>query len=283
MCFDAGIRVDGRDVALNRAGLAGAYPHAGESVVVFLHGLCETEAYWRRRSVPRGTDETGHPSYGDRLAAEHGWTPVYIRYNSGLGVAENGAAISALLGRLVASWPLPVRRIALVGHSMGGLVARAATAVAGGESWTGRVTDVVCLGTPHLGSPVARVAERGRVAFGRIPETAGVSRVLAARSIGIEDLRDGLPEAGNLPHASYRLVAATLTRSPRHPVALAIGDLLVQPRSALGTPRRGAELFPGADIVHVPSADHFDLLNHDDVYAALSGWLAGPRPSERTP
>jgi len=274
MCFDAALRVGGRDVAVTPAGLDAAYPGAGEKVVVFLHGLCETEDYWRRRSRPRREGEPGLPPYGERLAADHGWTPVYVRYNSGLGVAENGVAISALLGRLVESWPVPIRRIALVGHSMGGLVARAASAVAGGEAWTALVSDMVCLGTPHLGSPVARVAERGRAAFGRLPETAGVSRILAARSMGIGDLHDGMTDARNLPHARYRLVAATLTRSPRHPVALAIGDLLVQPRSALGTPRRGAEMFPGADVLHVPGAGHFDLLNHDDVYAAIAGWLS---------
>ena len=32
-------------------------------------------------------------------------------------------------------------------------------------------------------------------------------------------------------------------------------------------------MFPGAETLHVPGADHFDLLNHDDIYAALRGWL----------
>ena len=32
-------------------------------------------------------------------------------------------------------------------------------------------------------------------------------------------------------------------------------------------------MFPGADVLHVPGAGHFDLLNHDDVYAAIRTWL----------
>ena len=49
--------------------------------------------------------------------------------NTGLPIAENGVAMAALLDRLVTAWPTDVRRIALVGHSMGGLVMRAACAV----------------------------------------------------------------------------------------------------------------------------------------------------------
>jgi hypothetical protein len=40
-------------------------------------------------------------------------------------------------------------------------------------------------------------------------------------------------------------------------------------------------MFPGAETLHVPSADHFDLLNHDDVYAAIRRWLTDGRTGER--
>lgn len=278
MSFDAGIRVDGHDVDLTEDGVAAAYPDATSRIVVFVHGLCETEAYWRRRSRPVRADGSSAGSYGERLAAEHGWTPVEVRYNSGLPITESAVAVNALLGRLTRNWPVPVGRIALVGHSMGGLVIRAAGAVAdqsGDRDWTEQVSDVVCLGSPHLGSYLERLAKRGSRAFARLPETAPLARVLEQRARGILDLHDGLgPEVAVLPGARYRLVAASLGRSPRSPVALGIGDLLVQPRSALGRPRGAAELFPGADTVHVAGANHFDLLNHDDVYAALAGWLA---------
>ena len=85
----------------------------------------------------------------------------------------------------------------------------------------------------------------------------------------------------NLPNARYRLVAATLTRSPRSVTAGTIGDYLVPYASALGRPRRGEEMFPGAETLHVPGADHFDLLNHDDIYAALREWLASD-PDDRS-
>jgi hypothetical protein len=76
------------------------------------------------------------------------------------------------------------------------------------------------------------------------------------------------------PNAKYHLVAATLSKSPKHPLASTVGDYLVQYRSAVGLLPGNVEMFPGADVLHVPGADHFDLLNHDDVYAAMRGWLA---------
>jgi hypothetical protein len=81
-------------------------------------------------------------------------------------------------------------------------------------------------------------------------------------------------------------VAATLTRSPRSVTSGTIGDYLVPYRSALGRRRGGEEMFPGAETLHVPSADHFDLLNHDDVYAAIRAWLrdrVDPPTQEESP
>ncbi len=290
-CFDMGARVDGRDVVLDRDGIAAAYPSASGQVVVFVHGLSENEAYWNRSARPRTEARKESPekrSYGERLVDE-GWTPVFLRVNTGLPIAENGVAMAALLDRLVTAWPTDVRRIALVGHSMGGLVMRAACAVnTDSESpWTDLVTDVVCLGTPHLGAPLERVVNKGVGALGRVPEAAPFGRILEYRSVGILDLRHGLArDVQNLPNARYRLVAATLTRSPRSVTSSTIGDYLVPYRSALGRRRGGEEMFPGAETLHVPSADHFDLLNHDDVYAAIRAWLrdrVDPPTQEESP
>jgi pimeloyl-ACP methyl ester carboxylesterase len=186
-------------------------------------------------------------------------------------------ALSALLTRLVDAWPRPVRRIALVGHSMGGLIVRAACAVSTPDDrdWTRHVTDAVLLGAPHLGSPVERTIARGVRTFHRVPELSPFARIFDQRSVGVLDLHDGpSDEIAHVPHARYHLVAATLTRSPRHPLASTVGDLLVPYRSAAGLLPNGEEIFPGADVLHVPGADHFDLLNHDDVYAAMRTWLA---------
>jgi len=274
LAFEMGVRLDGRDISLDPGPLAAAFPDANDTIAVFVHGLSENEAYWRRSARPR-RETPDKRSYGDRLEGE-GWTPVYVRVNTGLPIAENGVAMAALLDRLVEAWPVGVRRIALVGHSMGGLILRAACAVSTEtpEPWTDRVTDVICLGTPHLGAPLERVVDKGVRALGAFPESAPFGRLLEYRSVGILDLRHGLArDVQNLPNARYRLVAATLTRSPRSFTSSSIGDYLVPYASALGRPRAGEEMFPGAETLHVPCADHFDLLNHDDIYAAIREWL----------
>ncbi len=120
---DGGPRATGATCPSTRPGLAAAFPDASGRVVVFLHGLCENESYWNRGRERAGT------TYGEMLADE-GWTPVFLRANTGLGLRENGVALSALMQRLVDAWPVPVTRVALVGHSMGGLIVRAAGAVA---------------------------------------------------------------------------------------------------------------------------------------------------------
>ncbi|HET9420681.1 MAG TPA: hypothetical protein VFO49_06070 [Nocardioides sp.] len=267
------VRADGRDVAPDRPDLTRAFPEATGRLVVFLHGLCENEAYWNRHRDRTGT------TYGETLA-DRGWTPVFLRANTGLGLRENGVALAALMQRVVDVWPVPVDRVALVGHSMGALIIRAAGAVAAeppgsGRDWNDLVTDVVTLGAPHLGAPIAWGIGHGSRGLGRLPETAAFGRILDWRSVGVHDLVAGLTDdVPPLPHARYRLVAATLTASQRHPVGHVVGDLLVRPRSAYGRDRRGRELFPGAEVLHVGRTDHFGLLNHPEVLRAMERWLA---------
>lgn len=276
LAIEMAVRHAGRDVPLHREALRGAFPEASGDLVVFLHGLGENDDSWNLRRAELGG------TYGSRLAAGALWTPVYLRANTGLPVTENGAALASLLQRLVEAWPAEVRRIALVGHSMGGLILRAACAVDLGQThidvplrpWTDLVTNLVTLGTPHLGAPLERVVHAGARVLGVLPESAPFGRILEYRSTGILDLRRGLAaDVRHLPHARYHLVAATLAGSPRHPVSEVLGDLLVRYPSAVGRPRRGSAMFPDADVLHVPATDHFGLLNHPDVDEALRDWL----------
>ncbi|MDX6372217.1 MAG: hypothetical protein QOD98_1205 [Nocardioidaceae bacterium] len=263
------VRRHGADVELEQAALVEAFPDATGQLVFFLHGLCENESYFNR-----GRDRMG-TTYAAMLA-ERGWSPLMLRANTGLPLRENGAALAGLVQRLVDEWPVEVTRIALVGHSLGGLVMRAAGAVVSDVDapWAGLVTDVVTLGTPHLGAPIAWGIGHGSRGLGRLPETAAFGRILDWRSRGVHDLVAGLAEdVPPLPHARYHLVAATLTRSERHPVGHVVGDLLVRPRSAYGRDRQRT-LFPDADVLHVGRTDHFGLLNHPDVHTALKRWLA---------
>jgi pimeloyl-ACP methyl ester carboxylesterase len=285
------VRVDGVPVAPERGALVAAFPAATPRLVVFLHGLMETERSWRL-----GAGEHGE-TYGSRLARDLGCTPVDVRYNSGRHISENGRSLADLLDSVVAAWPVEVDEIALVGHSMGGLVARSACHVAATEDggWVRRVRHVVSLGSPHFGAPLEEAVHLAAVGLHQLPETRPMANFLRRRSAGIRDLRRGSlvdedwrdrdPEALRaaacqevplLEGATHCFVAATLTRSPHHPLGRLIGDLLVLVPSASGESRSRRLGFRAEHGAHVGGATHFALLNHPAVYARLRGWLATP-------
>jgi pimeloyl-ACP methyl ester carboxylesterase len=273
LALQMSIRVDSRPVRPRRKELRAAFPDATGRLVVFLHGLGEQEGNWAFRAQEMGG------TYGTRLRTTGEWTPVYLRANTGLGVSINGVALTSLLQELVDHWPVPVHRIALVGHSMGGLIMRSACAVAtpASDPWLDRLTDLVTLGTPHLGADLALGTKHGSALLRVLEETSGFHRILEHRSPGIRDLERGLPDLPPLPRVRYRLVSAEVG-SPRVPLGRLFGDLLVRRRSAHGVRRGGLgrtqHLFPDADVLHVPRANHFSLLNHPDVDRAMRGWLA---------
>ena len=87
------------------------------------------------------------------MHAELGYTPLYLRYNTGLTVADNGQQLARQLQKLLAVYPQPVDELVLIGHSMGGLVARSACQQASAENlpWLNLTRMVICLGSPHQG------------------------------------------------------------------------------------------------------------------------------------
>lgn len=281
------IRVDGADVPATAWPIGEAFRGAGSHVVLFLHGLCEDDESWAINRAKLGT------TYAERVRAQTDGTPVLVRYNTGLNVSENGKHLDALITQLADAWPVPVTRITLVGHSMGGLVARAATnhATAAGRVWPQLVRNVVCLGTPHTGAALEKAAHVGSRVLTVLPETRPLSTILNTRSAGIVDLRHGYITADEwrgqdltrqwgldriaaapLPHAEYHFVAATLGPGRRHPVSALLGDLLVHFSSASGRARSGP-VVDGARLEYIPSAHHLALLNHPTVGDWLIDWL----------
>ena len=272
------VRVDGR-VADD---LAAAFPDATGWPVVFVHGLFETEYAWRYG---------GAEPYGPRLARDLGCTPVYVRYNSGRHVSENGRSLAELLEALVESWPVEVEKIALVGHSMGGLVARSAChwAHERDDEWVRRVRHIVSLGSPNTGAPLEQAVHAASAGLATLPETRPFAGFLRRRSAGIRDLRRGslvdedwhgrdpdalraaaCKEVPLLDGATHCFVAATVTRRARHPVGRLVGDWLVLERSAS---------YKTAHAMHFGGLHHLALLNHPDVYACLRERLATDPPA----
>lgn len=287
------VRHDDHDLPLTADALAAAYPDATSDVAVFLHGLCETDSSWRRAA----RDHYGDPrsTHGERLRTDRGLTPVYLRYNTGRHICDNGDDLAGLLTDLVDAWPVPITRLTLIGHSMGGLVIRAAchSGSSDSASWVPLVRRIVYLGSPHLGAPLELAATAASVALRRLPETRAWGDALASRSVGIKDLRYGDIRAEDwaeladldawrsepsdcaplLDSAEHYYIGATIGRRPDTVAARVIGDALVPWTSASGTGRRrrlALEIDRGR---HLGGLHHFDLLNHPRVYAVLRDWL----------
>lgn len=271
------IRAGGTVIAPERAALAGAFPAATPRVAVLIHGLMESDEAWLGIRGRRG----GRPRtpFAPQLA-QLGITPVTLRYNTGLTVEQNGARLAALLEQLLGQWPAGLGEYTLIGHSMGGLVARSAVhqALAGGHRWPAATGDVVYLGTPHLGADLERGAHLLGRALLAFPESRAFGDTIGARSAGIRDLHDGfdatvLPLADGIEHHA---IVATLSDGL---AGRLLGDLLVRAPSASGLTTRRTVSFAAGSVTRVSGINHFDLLDHPAVFARLSEVLTSGRGS----
>jgi pimeloyl-ACP methyl ester carboxylesterase len=290
----------GQPLPLDRWSLRMRLPGATPKLLVLIHGLCMNDLQWRRAGrKSEGSDEPGaEHDHGAALAQALGFTPIHLHYNSGLSISTNGRILAALMERLYDAWPLPVERLAIVGHSMGGLVARSAIhhgalLQRGTLRWPARVNDLVCLGTPHQGAPLERAGHGVDRLLGALPYAAPLARLGKVRSAGIHDLRLGnivagpvgasLDDSGTplvapvaLPAATRCFaVAASLGAKPGNLKAELLGDGLVPVASALG---RHAEperhlAFAAEHQAVVRDTGHLELLSSGEVCGLLERWL----------
>ena len=286
LATEMGLYHHDQPLALEREALRAAHPEARSRLVVFVHGLMNTEHVWR---MPDGTD------YGSLLERELDWTACYVRYNTGVAIADNGARLSALLQALVDAYPVPLEELLLVGFSMGGLVVRAAchaSAVAG-HSWRSHVRRIVYVGTPHLGAPGERLGKLTSSVLASIPNayTRLIAEIVNLRSDGIQDLahavlrhedrevarklwdlRDARHPVPLLPDIEHHLIAGSLFVDPR--LALLFGDSVVHMASATYA-GQALELLPPERVHMLPGLGHIALAHHPDVYNTIKAILEG--------
>lgn len=287
LALDMAFHRAGAPVAVTRAALSAAHPEATPRVVVLVHGLMNTESIFAMRD---GRD------YGSLLRDDLGLTPLYVRYNSGQPIADNGAALSALLTALVAEYPVPLTEIVLLGYSMGGLVVRAATHAASVSDapWLRLVRRALYVGTPHRGAPLERVGRVVSAVLQAIPDpyTRLIADIANLRSDGLKDLgdadlrhedralrtlrftlRDERHPVPLLPTIAHHLVVGSLSAEPW--VAALFGDGVVPVSSADGGAALGEALDPSRVRVF-PGLGHGAIPRSLDVYAQLRAWCESP-------
>jgi len=257
-------------------------------ILLMVHGLCMNDLQWQ-------VDEHDH---GVELARDLGYEPIYLHYNTGRHISENGRDLSSLLEYLVGLSPQPLS-LSILAHSMGGLVSRSAFYY--GEkakhTWLEQVNKMVFLGTPHHGAALEKGGNLIDVLLGSNPYSKPFAKLGKIRSAGITDLRYGsiidedwqgkdrfsytMDNRGSLALPNgvhcYTLAAVKSKESTVVGDGL-IGDGLVNVDSALG--RHNDDLlhltFPEHHQWIGRDMNHMDLLYHPDVYRKIRQWLLDP-------
>jgi pimeloyl-ACP methyl ester carboxylesterase len=282
------LRHPGRSGPVDPAQLASVVPTVSSRLVVFVHGLVDTEQVWfpsdeRPATLPAAVEASGA-------------TPLFVRYATGRPIERNGRDLDAALEAVVTAWPVPITSLTLVGHSMGGLLLRAACAAAvdRGSSWLERLDDLLYLGTPHLGSWLEKLANVTSWTLRRTSRRAApIGSLLDRRSQGIKDLRFGTTEVAAWPEglvdglltgrpveavwldgARHHLVVGRLHADPGHPVNAVLGDALVRASSATGAGRWRRIEGAASTRVTAVDASHVGLPRHSEVAAVLREVLA---------
>jgi pimeloyl-ACP methyl ester carboxylesterase len=284
LAIEMRFRREGRPLSLEIEALRAAFPQAGGKLLVLVHGSCMSDRQWCRR---------GH-DHGAALARDLGYSPVYLHYNSGLHISTNGRALAARLEELVDAWPAPLEELVVLGHSMGGLVARSACHYGelAGQRWRPALRKLICAGSPHHGAPLERGGNWIDAMLVVSRYSAPLARLGQIRSAGVTDMRFGNVRdedwkgRGRFEPGTDRRVplplpqgvecyAIAATTAPS-PAARLPSDGIVPVESALGQCTRSdlALAFPDAHRWIAFGAGHLDLLDRLDVYATIRSWLA---------
>ena len=249
--------------------------NASAKVLVLIHGLCMNDIQWQ---TPRPTQPDGEENdvidHGASLSAALGYTPIYVRYNTGLHTSQNGHQLAAELEQLALHWPVPLEEITVLVHSMGGLLIRSALYYArqDGLTWPRHLKNIVFLGTPHHGSPLERAGNWVDTILGSTPFTAPFARLGKLRSAGITDLRYGhVLDADWQGHDRFHRKPDSRVPLPlpEGVACYAVAATLASERSAL------ADRLTGDGLVPL----HSGLGEHDDparslIFAKDSQWIA---------
>lgn len=287
-------------------------------VIVLIHGLTNLETIWNFKTdlnaqqvtqtqtlqqtpSERVTDDptlilenVKFDNYGSRLQRDFSYTPLFLRYNTGLPIKENGQNLSDLLTQLIKFYPIQIDELVLMGFSMGGLLSRSAQKIANDTdlAWLEKLTNCYYIGTPHEGSPLEKF---GHIASS-IVKSVPLNYVnqwadwIDLRSQGIKDLKDGLlnlnntsssPESSEpdpykqsvkcgsfVVHAQHHFISGGVSENKHGVTNKLVGDTLVRHSSAhpISAP-------DNAKNAHFEGVTHVPLAHSDKVYQQIKQWF----------
>lgn len=257
-------------------------------VVVLCHGLGLSHLSWQASNIG---------NLGQQIVDNlPNTTVLYLNYNTGRRISINGRDLSKTLQDLVNNNP-DISQIDLIGHSMGGLVARSSLFYGKeqGFSWIKRVGNLMTLGSPHQGASLERIGNFVQERISQLPFAGSLAKLGDLRSAGVIDLRHGsirdadwqflegrsvLPadfrHPARLPlHVRTYLIAGTLVEGHYESKATSLlGDSLVTIESALGEHEgEHALAVPEGRKAVFYGVNHMNLMYSRRVTKQIITWL----------
>lgn len=257
-------------------------------IVILCHGLCMSYMNWNL------DDEN---SLGQAISrSQPKSTVLYLDYNTGRRISRSGRRFSKLLQELVDNNP-NISQIDLVGHSMGGLVARSALFYGKQDrlDWMKRVGNLITLGSPHHGAVLERIGFLVQDIISKVPFASSLAHLGDMRSAGIIDLRHGsirdadwkslegrsvLPpefrHPTRLPSGikTYFVASALMDNHYEYKATSMLGDGLVSVESALGEDAGEHSLFiPEGHKAIFYGVSHMNLVISRRVREQVALWL----------
>lgn len=264
-------------------------------IIILCHGLGLSHLSWQVSTISNLGEQILH--------SQPKSTILYLNYNTGQRISINGRDLSKVLQDLVNNNP-DIIQIDLVGHSMGGLVARSALFYGKeqGFSWMKRVGNLITLGSPHQGASLERIGNYVQERIAKLPFAGSLAKLGDLRSAGVIDLRHGsirdadwkslegrsvvpadFRHPARLPlHVRTYLIAATLVEARYDSKATTLlGDGLVTIESALGehTGEHALSVPEGHKAVFY-GVSHINLMYSRRVNKQVVAWLLDNGQSE---
>ncbi len=280
---------NGKPIVLTKDDIKKIHPKPSSKVCILVHGLASDEMMW---NFPQKKE-----NYGTLLQKDLGYTPFYLRYNSGLHISENGKNLSMLIHTLVKNYPTTIKELVLIGHSMGGLVIRSACHYGDKQNvtWIYKIRKIIFLGSPHLGAPLEKFGNVVTNVLDKIPNpfTKIAKNIINLRSAGIKDLRYGylidedwkgkdpdalLTNSKNLvplqEGVKYYIISGTVTENPESIFATWFGDAMVRKPSTLGKSNNEKFNLPIPEENHKEFVGiaHIALMHEPKIYDQIKEW-----------
>lgn len=293
--IEMSFRENKSDISVRGLDLKNRLKGESKTILIFIHGLIMDEVFWMAPFA-------GELGFGAKLDKELHDLPLYIRYNTGKHISENGKDLTNLLQELVDVYEDEIEHIVLITHSMGGLVARSAGyyAMKQNHNWIKKLSTVFLLGVPNDGSFLERIGHTATKILKGIPNisTKIIGEVADMRSDGIKDLRWGFlvdedwqstkndailnvqrTNVPPLPFVKYYIIAGTLfepIESENSLISMYFGDGLVGRKSARGDVFHNSmdESNEFLEFQTFNGIGHLELIKSDQVYEFIKKVLS---------